>query len=378
MIPLSRPILPGELWWSVIARHAALLGLTAPVTRQLLLAGNKRSLGSPLFPRQLDLLVARLEMPLSATEVIEAHTMLPYYAPFVRAKKLRRAVENMKNNGHAEFSLGLAPMEDYPVRLKLCPACFKTDVSTHGAALWHRVHQAPGVLVCVHHFCALRMTIVSARVGSQIADFVAAEEVKPLPSTRVPSECRSDLKWIAFAAQSLLESNRARPGPERLTALYRRALASKNLMTGFDRICLSPFVEEFSLRFKVLFAIAGCTKPNPNTRDNWLARLVRYPECEQSPLKHLLLMRFLGLELPAALEEADALPPIARSIPRPGPTAKRTVRITPAKAAAKRAMWLQMLVHHLHGSPRKRADALYCWLWRNERSWLRRHTRRNQ
>src|ERR1017187_1661420 len=148
MIPLCRPILPGELWWSALARHAALIGLKAPVTRQMLFSGNKRSLGSPLFPRQIAALLKRLHIPMNERVVIEAHTLLSYYAPFLRADKIRNAHNNMRRNGHAEFSLGLAPMKDYPEVLKLCPMCFAADIRNHGAALWQRMHQAPGVLIC--------------------------------------------------------------------------------------------------------------------------------------------------------------------------------------------------------------------------------------
>lgn len=377
MTPLWCPILPGELFWSALARQVALFGINAPVTQHLQLVGNKRSLGSPLFPRQIDLLAKRLQLPQTPHEIIERHTMLPLYASFLRPTKVQRAAENMRGNGHAEFSLGLAPMEDYPSFLKVCPECIEEDLARHGWELWRIAHQAPGSLLCNEHGCALEVTTASARVGTQIAHFVTAGEASRPTAPRLPSACVADARWLAEAIVTLLQTWQTAPEPERLTALYRQTLLERDLLTKFDRLRLTELVEQFSRRFSQLLPLVGCRSPDPAARDNWLARLVRYPNCEQSPLKHLLLLRFLGMEVATAFTEAAHMHPLQRTSSKPIRGMRFSTRITRRKVADKCKQWLALRASHQSGSLRERNDALYCWLWRNARPWLRIHARRS-
>lgn len=377
MTPLWCPILSGELFWSALARQVALFGISAPVTQHLQLVGNKRSLGSPLFPRQINLLVERLQLSLTSREIIEGHTMLPLYASFLRPTKVQRAEKNMRGNGHAEFSLGLAPMEDYPTFLKVCPECIEEDLARHGWQLWRSAHQAPGSLLCSVHGCALKITTASARVGTQIAHFVSAEEASHAATPRLPSSCAADAKWLAEAISTLLQTRPNAPEPERLTALYRQRLLGRDLMTKFDRLRLTELVEQFSRRFSQLLPLVGCRPPDPAARDNWLARLVRYPNCEQSPLKHLLLLRFLGMDVATAFTEAAHMHPLQRASSTPILNIRFSPRITRRKVADKCKQWLALRASDPSGALREKNDALYCWLWRNARPWLRLHARRS-
>lgn len=375
MIPLLRQTIRGELWWSSLARHLDLVGLTAPCTSHMLLVGNKRSLGSPLFPRQIAATIASLRVGVGENTVICDHTMLPLYIPFLSTAKISKARELMMGNGNAEFALGLAAMGDYPTHLKGCQDCIKDDHRQYGTAFWRTAQQAPGVVLCHSHKRALCCSNVSARVESQIAHFVTADQATYEPSAAIANELLPDALWFAKAGLTLLAGRAPNPGAARLTTLYRRHLQTRSLIDNFGRLLLGDLMTAFIQRFGRTMTLMQCEPPIQTARDNWLARLARYPRSEQSPLKHLLMMHFLDLEVLDALDEASALLPYTAPCSLCSPAQKRSSRVTAEKISAHRKQWLCLRARHLNGSLRQKADRLYSWLWRNDRAWLRYYAR---
>lgn len=371
---LSRPLIDGELWWSALARHAERIGLGQLVPRHLLLIGNRRSLGSPLFPRQLNELNLRMGLAKTTDLIIQRHTALPYYRPFLAPKKITAATASMSGNGNVEFDLGLAAMKDHPKVLKYCPKCVRNDVSDFGESAWRVFHQLPGTMVCAIHQCSLHQTTVSARFTGQYAKFVTIDEAGPGTVLHPPSSILDDLRWIAEANLNLL-SETAQPGPAKLVGLYRRFLTQRGLRDEFGRLKFAELITEFEKRFRTLLPVVSCKLRDPAKRDNWLARMVRYPRNEQSPLKHLLVIRFLGLDVLPTLQAAAALPEPARNSPKPRPPARRSKHVTVEKVTQRREQWLALRRNWTGGSLREHADALYCWLWRNDNAWLKAHAR---
>lgn len=374
-MPLLRQTINGELWWSSLARHFDLVGLTAPFTSHILLVGNKRSLGSPLFPRQIETTVTSLCVDLDVAGVVNGHTLLPFYEPFLSAAKIYKALACMSGNGNAEFALGLAAMGDYPTHLKGCADCIEEDHRLHGTAVWKTALQTPGAIVCHRHKRPLCSSNVSARVKNQIAHFVTADQAEYEPTAPIPKKILPDALWLAEAGQTLLVKHPSMPGPARLTALYRYHLEKLEYIDSFGRLQLAELMPAFIKRLGRLMTLIQCEPPIENARDNWLARLARYPRSEQSPVKHLLMIRFLNLDALAALDEAAAMLPYSAPCSFCTPASKRSARITEEKIQWHRKQWLKLRAKHSDGSLRQNADTLYSWLWRNDRSWLRYYAR---
>ncbi len=339
------------------------------VPRHVSLTGNKRSLGSALFPRQLDALASGLEAGLSADEVIEGHSMLPLVRIFAKPDKAQRASVAMCGNGNAEMALGLPPMEDYPATLRMCARCRAEDHAATGAGAWRRSHQTPGTIVCYKHGCALAETTVSCR-STQFAALATVDSINATAPIAIPPPQLPDAIKIAASMNALLHSGLQSADPARLAQLYRQQLRAKGLVDKFDRLLLRNFVTGFIERFGALLPVLGCGAPKAGERDNWLARLVRRPRSEQSPLRHVLLMHFLDLEVTAALRDAAALNPYAGRQRAPVRPFHRSSRITEAKVSAKREEWLALLKSAKPGSIRAQNDNLYSWLWRYDRAWL--------
>lgn len=369
VIPLTRPLISDELWWSGLARHEELLGRNSLVPRHVGLTGNRRSLGSPLFPRQLDSLVRGLAVGLSAHDVIARHSMLPLVRVFTHPTKVENATAAVLGNGNVEMALGLTPMQDYSHTLKFCPLCRKSDRAEYGASAWRRTHQAPGVVVCPQHRCALVQTTVSCR-STQFASLATADSIGNSEPIAIPRSHLSAAGAIARSMHTLLTQQVPPADQARLAGFYREKLRLVGLVDEFDRLRLSQFTAAFNDRFGPLLPILGCDTPNATERDNWLARLVRRPRSEQSPLRHVLLMIFLQVDVLVGLTEASHHVPYQGRQRAPNVPIRRSKRITDVKAAAKRAEWLSFLKTANPGPLRAQNDNLYSWLWRYDRAWL--------
>lgn len=361
--------MPDELWLSGLSRHADLLGRESLIPRHVSLAGNRRSLGSPLFPRQLEALASGLDVGMSALEVIERHSMLPLIRIFSQPKKVKRAVEAMCGNGNAEMALGLTAMKDYAATLRMCQRCREDDWVNDGPAAWRRSHQAPGTVVCHRHHCALANTKVSCRT-TQFVSLTTVDSIQEATVIAVPPAQAADAARIAASMHALLNSDVQPVDSARLAQFYRQHLRAKDLIDSYDRLRFRKFIGGLNERFGPLLPVIGCGAPNPAERDNWLARLVRRPRSEQSPLRHVLLMLFLDLEVVAALAEAAAANPYDGKRRAPTLPLHRSTRITEAKVAAKRSEWLAFLKAAKPGPIRAQNDNLYSWLWRYDRAWL--------
>lgn len=125
-------------------------------------------------------------MPMS--EIIENHTMFPYYGRFLQKERRNRAYTAMiqtKGNYH-----NLLPM---PKRkgntdryLRYCPVCAENERKQYGEAYWHRIHQLQGVKICSRHRCYL--------VDSQVQISGKASPTLIAAETIIPEKCEN-LLW---------------------------------------------------------------------------------------------------------------------------------------------------------------------------------------
>lgn len=90
---------------------------------------------------------------MSMEEVIEKHTMFPYYGRFLEKERRNKAFEalvSMRGNYH-----NLLPIpkrkDNKPRYLRYCPICVDEDRKNYGCTYWHRVHQMPGICACPKH-----------------------------------------------------------------------------------------------------------------------------------------------------------------------------------------------------------------------------------
>ena len=140
------------------------------------------------------------EIPIE--QVIEKHTMFPYYGRFLpkeRRNKAFKALVQTQGNYH-----NLLPM---PKRkngtdrfLRYCPLCVENDRKQYGEAYWHRLHQLQGIKICPLHGCFLNDSDVI--ISGKTSPTLVSAETAILQKINSPlfSENRLEFKIARYVA----------------------------------------------------------------------------------------------------------------------------------------------------------------------------------
>jgi TniQ len=202
---------PGELLYSLCARYCD--RMQYPSKRSVVqdLFGTRNVIASVWLPSRLNEFVAALAPGhhSSADDLIDNHTLLPFYAPFVLPERLRQLRQDMhgRNGPGIHMRLGImASRVPLPQWLRLCPQCVEDDRKQYSECYWHRVHQVPGVEVCPIHETRLQNSSVRARSVKTRYEFVPAERALLTPGQpALPDHYLEILLRLARDAQWLLD-----------------------------------------------------------------------------------------------------------------------------------------------------------------------------
>lgn len=298
--------LPGELLYGTLAR---LMQRTAPPNFKdaiCELFGDPNIQAVVDLPGNLDNLITVLPPghAYDADLLIDEHTTLPFYQPFItadRAVNVRAAMRQGGRSSTIHLMLGLmAGRTPAPRWLRFCPECDRKSVSVHGELSWQRLHQLAGVEVCPVHRIFLEEDRQARRLSPRTRHaFVARAPVidnsqslgRPLyPLIPFDALCLR----LAHAAAWLLDGPRDFcPGPVRLREGYVELLAERGLASYGGRLRLEAFADEFRA-YHSAETLAHLHCGLPMQGGGWLAALLRSRQRAQNPIRHLLLMDFLG------------------------------------------------------------------------------------
>lgn len=129
-----------------------------------------------LHPEMQKMIVRTIPME----ELVEKHTMYPYYGRFMGKLRRRKAFESLVTlNGNYSNLLAMPTKKDGADRfLRYCPLCAREDRKQYGETYWHRGHQMVGVNVCPIHKCYLVNSSILIS-GKATPNLTAAEKVVP-------------------------------------------------------------------------------------------------------------------------------------------------------------------------------------------------------
>lgn len=252
------------------------------------------------LPTRLGYLVSMLPSIRNVTvdDIINKHTLLPVYTPFLTHDQLTRVRMDMEGETGTWIHLRIgSPRSTIPLpkTLQFCPTCVITDRDRIGETYWHRIHQVPGLKVCATHGVLLQTSSVLTRNTKTRNLFVTAEsdipqmvsEVKPLVHNDVLQHIAQDTLW-------LLNQSKLTPGLQTIHTRYLALLADRNLATYSRNVRVRCVIRAFTEQYPPdLLSLLHC-EVNDHVKVNWLIRLVRMRDSVQHPIHHLLLMHFLG------------------------------------------------------------------------------------
>jgi hypothetical protein len=293
---------PDELLYSICARCHDRLGYLRKQSIVQELFGTRTVLASIELPSHLDALIAALPMgnTYNADQLIDNHTLLPFYGPFLPPSRLDRIRQDMHGNNGPTIHMRAGIMASrvaLPRWLRFCPLCVQDDRKQFGKCYWHRIHQVPGVEVCPLHHVHLQNSSVPAQNRSTRYEFLSAEQAIqgiPLHNPLPLSPDDGILLHIALDAQWLLHQHSLSEELESLSSRYCKLLVDRNLATHQGRVSVSELQQQFKDRYSPqMLELLHC-ELDDQVGENWLSRIVRKPDHAQHPLHHLLLIHFLG------------------------------------------------------------------------------------
>lgn len=363
----------GESIYSILARYADHGPVASLRTITSEVFGFTSVSVSTDLPRHLGRLadILSVELGLTAERLIAEHTMFPLYAPFLTADRRSSTVRAMTGGGHPHFAAGIAASGLTSARtLRFCPRCFAQDVESYGQPIWRCCPQAAGVLVCYLHAQPLYRSNVSPYANHANPSLVHAASIEGTKETIEESDYPK-LESIARDTAWLLSMNRNLPGPDRLHGLYYQKLRELGYLRADGSVRVFDLSQNLRDHFGPALLKRLSTEVDPTQRANWVERLARRPRNTQAPLRHLLLIHFLGLDAKTAMELGSAATAVApRASPKPHEHRIRNTATLVRLRTLKRQQWNALMATPRPGSLRTQNDNLYSWLWRNDRDWL--------
>ncbi len=291
---------PDELLYSVCARFDGEMIYPDRGTAAQRMFGVRHNPSIDL-PNRIDHLIGSILPPhcYTADGLIDDNTLLPFYAPFVPSERALAVRKEMRKSGsHIYERLGItAGGLRQPLSLKFCPECVAADREKVGQTYWHRVHQLPGIEVCPDHAVFLESGTpwLTSKNGYGVMAAEGAVCSVNLRALDLTDRRHAALLQIAKGAAWLLKWRCQGMNLEQLRERYYNILLRRGLAFYNGRIRSSELTEKFvGFYTPALLESLQCSIGNQN--NHWLMRLVRTGRTgvAQHPLRHLLLMTFLG------------------------------------------------------------------------------------
>ncbi|MGO4350130.1 TnsD family Tn7-like transposition protein [Paenibacillus sp. MCAF9] len=283
-----------ELLYSGIARYH--LNSGNRTQRQTIedLFGDRLVCATVDLPSHLEGLARRLHNRYSVDQLVQNHTLFPYYSYYLNNDKCTQVKSLMTQGtftGVVHASLGLlAGRIKSPTHIKYCPVCFKEE-SVKCEPYWHRSHQLPGVVLCeIHKVPLLKSNIIYSTRDHKFA-FIPISQIgeEQYRNIKTDPAWEEHLQLIAEQSAQILNSSSKQNIPT-----YKISFHEKGYQTIGNRIRIDKLIRDFREFFTdELLNYLHCDI-DPTGNDTWLHKLVRGNVEITQPLRHILLGRFLG------------------------------------------------------------------------------------
>ena len=293
---LPRPY-PDELLHSVVARYAAYSGRAVTSVLQNLL-GASRGVSVDL-PVGLDTIAqATLGVwGLSAREIAEGMTLVPFYTRYLAPPRVAACLETVCTpyTGSVRTMLGVSASRIKPERgIRWCPICRSSDLSNFGETYWRRVHQLPGVFMCVEHDVSLKIWNLPRRVSTQRQLFDATTVLASAEAGEATDTTETDkiVRDVAKRCADLLTGVPVGWTLGDIPAAYTESAIAR----GFGGRAMSVSMDRFETAFGSFYRetpFGPFVAAQGKTPLGWVRATLGRTKYEAHPTRHALLQVFL-------------------------------------------------------------------------------------
>ncbi|MDQ8734248.1 TnsD family transposase [Paenibacillus sp. LHD-38] len=290
---------PDELLYSVLARYHIISRNINIGTKETVNDAFSSKTASAVvdFPSRLSMFHLNLPKGTKYTpeRIIRDLTLLPLYAPFMPIERLDKAIHKMKENGDVHTTIGVMasaiPVSRY---MRYCSSCYKEDEMNFGQSYWHRSHQVPGVNACDKHQIRLLDSKLQITQKENKHEFVDISNASCYGSKEVDYDLTEHERFISKSVEWLLHHEVPIMGFEAIQNNYRVCLQMQGYANFNGKVRIDKFLRSFVGFYGHEFLDSLHCSIDPADSTNWLLKLVRKQRAVTHPIRHLLLMRFLG------------------------------------------------------------------------------------
>jgi hypothetical protein len=294
-----------ELWYSSCARFARQMRFGTETGVMLALYGRRHAIATVDLPHRLNALVCQLPTghPSSISSIIDHQTFLPYYGPFL-ATAMYRTVRRLMEDGtkpSVRVRCGACTNRVRPPKFfRSCPICDRENRERFGETYWRRLFQLPGVEVCPSHKVFLESSDIRLDPLPNRHKYFSAESAK-LASTAQPADFNNPahraLIELSLAVEWILKQEHLNPGLDALHARYEDLLAKRGLATKAGSVRMIELRRQVVARYgNTLLELLQSNLLKENG-DGWLGHLLRKTNTAVAPLRHLLVLQALEVDL---------------------------------------------------------------------------------
>lgn len=373
MINLPMPY-PEELIYSTVARYKVRAGLISP--KQLLddVFEDRGVVATVDLPCHLSKIIGHYPQDtFNLNHIAYQHTLFPLYAPFIPENRRQECLKWM--DGHSQGAIHLSigsnasrlPSLKY---IRYCPQCLKEQFKAHGEWYWSRLWQISGVRCCISHGIRLEDSLIEYRPTSR-HDFIAPNTRNCLVHTQERIS-EYDLFIASKVAELLSLSVETSPNLEQWTTFYRSLARSHDCIKGSQHIDHQRILEKVQKRWSLEF-LESNNLSNLESETGWLRGIFRKHRKSFSYIEHIVAIASMFEDKTWTFAEIIAQvksQPIKQ--PKDTEQAKKTVKVDLGIIEANRAIWLKLIQNNKSSvkEARKANQALYAWLYRNDKQWL--------
>lgn len=240
--------------------------------------------------------------------LINKHTVLPYYAPFLPQNRREEIINSIKYKSASGIYAQIGIVAGSICKrdgIYYCSQCAKHEFELKGEAYIHREHQLQGVGVCAHHGIVLKKYKIDKNDVSRVEFIKFSRELLEFDNETINKVFGEIMQKLAKDAYYLLNFNYEAITKEKVLEKYKNLLYERGLTTSSKRIKQRELYEEFvSFYGKALLKTMDSSIDN-DYEYNWLRTITRNTERTVHPVRHLLLINFLGINVSDFFKDID-------------------------------------------------------------------------
>ncbi|MFY0744542.1 TnsD family transposase [Solibacillus silvestris] len=300
MIPFFPMFYKDELIYSVISRYHHYSGNISITQTTKDLFGKKKYI-IPDLTTDLELLFINVRHFTvgSINEWISNHTLYNYYTNF-NTDAVKAVIKEYMIKGNGENKLHyltgqVASTVKEPKYFKYCPKCWKEDTDKYGESYWRTYHQLPSVFVCLEHMSFLEESTEYFR--QMDPQFAYTHNVGSLKEKKnVEKFAKVNPHFLTSIARESyrITTKNYNFRQDNLSAIYRSILRDNGFIKVNGNINQVKLREDFIKFYGSEFLKLMQSLPSGVDGECWLRAITRKQRKSFHPVRHLLLIHFLG------------------------------------------------------------------------------------